>query len=321
MDGRAEQLGRITGTVAGERVADPVGEHDGIEGQDGRVAQPEQPELPFHRLRAGEGERVRPVGVRGVPRAVDGVGHEAERGQREREPAEQRGRLPPAEVEAADAVDEHGDARAERECDAEGGEGEPGLGGQHRSAGREAGREPHRPPAHEGERPAARGPRQARAGGDQERQRGGPQQTPHREAAALRPGMEAEDVGQVQAGAERQADRRRVGARPQVGQRPGQQQDHGEQRRRQGDAEGAHGPGSPARERGHEHERGDAEHEQPEECGIERGAERGENGEPQDPPGTLGRRLAARRAAGRAARRRPPAARGGRARSRSEAPG
>ena len=66
---RAQQLGRVAGAVARERVAGAVGKHDGIEREHGGLAQPQDPELALRRERVGEGERVDPTGSRA--RATD----------------------------------------------------------------------------------------------------------------------------------------------------------------------------------------------------------------------------------------------------------
>ena len=93
----------------------------------------------------------------------------AERGQQDRDRAEDHRRLAPAELERVDAVDEHRHRDAEAEGEAERGQGEAGLGRQHRRVGEEARRDPHHRPADQGQHPAARGPRQAIAGGDEQR--------------------------------------------------------------------------------------------------------------------------------------------------------
>ena len=119
-------------------------------------------------------------------------------------------------------------------------QGEPGFGREHRRVGEEAGRDPHHGPADEREHPAAGRPGQPIAGGDEQRHRGRDHQSPHRPARGGRSGVEAQDLRQVEVGAEREPERGLVDARVRVRDRPREQEHEPAHRRDHRDPEAAH---------------------------------------------------------------------------------
>ena len=100
-------------------------------------------------------------------------------GKQERDAAEDRRRLSPAEAERADAVDEHRRADAERDREPERGERETRFRREHRPIRRDLFGYPHDGPPDDREHPRARRPRKPRAGGDEQRERRRPTTRPH----------------------------------------------------------------------------------------------------------------------------------------------
>ena len=199
---RPQQLGRIAGAIARERVTGAVGKHDGIERENGGLTQPQDSELPLRRERVREGERIDPTGSRRMPPTLDRVGGEAEDRKQERDATEDRRRLSPAEAERADAVDEHRRADAERDREPERGEREPRFRRELRPLRRDLFGYPDDGPPDDREHPRARRPREPRAGGDEEGNGRGHEESPHHPPGTRRTRLEAQHLGEVEVGPE-----------------------------------------------------------------------------------------------------------------------